>query len=105
MIKSEINHNQYENNYAHDIIINKDSFLYKIIGKEKIKVNSRHKYSIASLNQAKNVAESEDGIIEAIEFQNNKFAIGVQWHPEDLFEMDKIMLKIYHAFIDTASKK
>ena len=104
LIKSEINHNQYENNYAHDIIINKDSFLYKIIGKEKIKVNSRHKYSIASLNQAKNVAESEDGIIEAIEFQNNKFAIGVQWHPEDLFEMDEIMLKIYHAFIDTASK-
>ena len=46
------------------------------------------------LNQTKNVAESEDGIIEAIEFQNNKFAIGVQWHPEDLFETDENMFKI-----------
>ena len=72
LIKSEINHNQYENNYAHNINIDKNSFLYNIISKEKIKVNSRHKYSIINLNNAKIAAKCEDGIIEAIEFKNKK---------------------------------
>ena len=103
LINSEINHSQYENNYAHDINIDKTSFLFKIIGKEKIKVNSRHKYSVIDLNKAKIAAKSEDGIVEAIEFQNKKFAIGVQWHPEDLFETDENMLNIYNFFIDIAS--
>ena len=103
LINSEINHNQYENNYAHDINIDKTSFLFKIIGKEKIKVNSRHKYSVIDLNKAKIAAKSEDGIVEAIEFQNKKFAIGVQWHPEDLFETDENMLNIYKIFMDIAS--
>ena len=103
LIKSEINHNQYENNYVHDIEIDKNSFLYKIIGKEKIKVNSRHKYSIVNLNQAKIAAKCEDGIVEAIEFPNKKFAIGVQWHPEDLFDTDENMLNIYKIFMDIAS--
>ena len=103
LIKSGINHRQYENSYVHNINIDKNSFLYNIIGKEKIKVNSRHKYSIINLNNAKIAAKSEDGIIEAIEFQDKKFAIGVQWHPEDLFETDENMLNIYKIFIDKAS--
>ena len=52
LIESNINHNQYENEYVHDIVIDKKSLLYKIIKKEKIKVNSRHKYSIANVNTA-----------------------------------------------------
>ena len=32
----------------------------------------------------KATAFSEDGIIEAIELDNNKNVFGVQWHPEDL---------------------
>ncbi len=28
------------------------------------------------------VAKSSDGIIEAVEYQNNLFALGLQWHPE-----------------------
>lgn len=102
LIKSKIDHNQYENDYVHDISIDKNSFLYKIIEKEIIKVNSRHKYSIISTNKAQISARSEDGIIEAIEFPENKFALGLQWHPEDLFESDKNMFKIYEVFIDSA---
>jgi len=28
------------------------------------------------------VAKSSDGIIEAVEYQANRFALGLQWHPE-----------------------
>ena len=42
---------------------------------------------------------------EAIEFSKNKFALGVQWHPESLFEKDENMFKIFKTFIDSAKNK
>lgn len=104
LINSQIKHKQLKAKYVHSINIKKESLLHKIIGQDKIQVNSRHIYSVKNLNKAKIVAESEDGIIEAIEFENKKFAIGVQWHPEDLFNIDENMFKIYKAFIMASSK-
>lgn len=104
LIESKINHNEYNKDYAHDININSNSLLYNIIGKDRIKVNSRHKYCIINVNKAQISAKCEDSIIEAIEFPNNKFALGVQWHPESLFEKDDNMLKIFKTFIDSAKK-
>lgn len=104
LINSKIKHKQLKAKYVHSINIKKESLLYKIIGLDKIQVNSRHIYSVKNINKSKIVAKSEDGIIEAIEFENKKFAIGVQWHPEDLFDVDENMLKIYKAFIKASSK-
>ena len=104
LIESKINHNEYNKDYAHNININSNSLLYNIIGKDRIKVNSRHKYCIINVNKAQISAKCEDSTIEAIEFPNNKFALGVQWHPESLFEKDDNMLKIFKTFIDSAKK-
>ena len=76
----------------------------KLIGEEIIDVNSRHKYAITKVNNAKINAISEDGIIEGIEFENKKFAIGVQWHPEDMSLYDKNMEKLIKAFIESTKK-
>ena len=103
-IKSNINHKQIEAKYVHNINIIKDSLLHSIIDKDEIKVNSRHMYKIINVNNAKVSAESEDGLIEAIEFPNKKFALGVQWHPEDLFDTDENMFKIFRAFITISEK-
>lgn len=103
LIETEINHNQYERDYAHEVQINPNSFLHSIINTDLIKVNSRHKYGIINVNNAIIAASSEDGVIEAIEFPNHKFALGLQWHPEDLFEIDDNMLKIFKTFINTCS--
>ena len=67
-------------------------------------VNSRHQYEIINVNNANISAESDDGIIEAIEFKDKRFAIGLQWHPEDLYENDINMLKIFNEFIKASSK-
>lgn len=83
--------------YVHNIIIKRDSLLYKIIGEEKIKVNSRHKNKIPYTN-LDCVAYSEDNIIEAIEDKNKKFFMGVQWHPESLTE-DSNSNKLIEYFI------
>ena len=102
LINSNLNHNQYDSEYVHNIKINKDSFLYKIVNVDKMKVNSRHKYEIINVNNAIVSARSDDGIIEAIEFPNKRFAMGLQWHPEDLYETDINMLKIFKEFIEKA---
>ena len=43
---------------------------------------------------------SEDGIIEAIERKDKKFAIGVQWHPEMIFNESEEAKKIFKELID-----
>lgn len=95
MNQSNINHNT-KNKYAHTIFIKEDSLLYKIIGKKKIEVNSRHNYHV--INKIGKVdAYSTDGYIEAIEIENKKFVLGVQFHPEDLYD-DIDIKKIFDYF-------
>lgn len=87
---------QLKNNEVHNIYIKKGSLLYKIIGEDKISVNSRHYTGISSTNL--NVcAVSEDNIIEAVEDPNKRFFLGLQWHPESL--KDKKNDLIFQNFI------
>lgn len=87
-----------EEEYVHNIIIKKDSLLYKIIGEEKIKVNSRHMRQIPYTN-LDCVAYSEDNVLEAIEDKSKKFFMGIQWHPESLME-DVYSNRLFDYFID-----
>ncbi|MCI8383841.1 MAG: C26 family cysteine hydrolase domain-containing family [Clostridia bacterium] len=86
-----------EEEYVHNIIIKKDSLLYKIIKEEKIKVNSRHLRQIPTTN-LDCVAYSEDNVLEAIEDKNKKFFMGIQWHPESLME-DIYSNRLFDYFI------
>lgn len=72
------NHNQ-----IHAVNIKEETKLYQIIKEKRIKVNSRHNYAISKTNFIIS-ATSDDNKIEAIESQDKKFFIGVQWHPESL---------------------
>lgn len=85
--------------YAHEIIIDEKSKLYKILNKKRITVNSRHK-DYVSYTKANRCAYSKDYIIEAIEIPSKKFLIGLQWHPESLY-FDVNSNKIFEYFINT----
>lgn len=89
----------------HKVKIVEDSRLYDILKTEEIKVNSFHHQAIKDVAEGYKVtASSNDGIIEAIESVNNDFIVGVQWHPELMFERYPIFLKIFEALVDAASK-
>ncbi len=92
----EKNKHDSKEKYVHDVYLNTNSKLYDIIGKEKIKVNSRHHDYIKHTN-LKVSAISSDGIIEAVEDREKKFFLGVQWHPESI--MDENSQKLFHYFI------
>lgn len=97
-----INHHQREIKYVHNINIKRNTHLHEILGKDIIKVNSKHNYHVDRVSTLKVSAYSEDGFIEAIENPDKLFTIGVQWHPETMLEYDEDANKIFDAFIEKA---
>lgn len=97
MIPNSINHKD-----EHYINIKKDTLLYEIIGKERIKVNSKHKYQISDIKENSICCYSDDGTIEGIYNKNKKFILGLQWHPELI--NDENSAKIFQKFIENAKK-
>jgi len=82
----------------HDIIIDKYSLLYKIVNSDKIKVNSRHKSSIINSNLYVS-SKSLDNINESFEDRDKLFLLGLQWHPENMYDNDVNSRKIFDYFI------
>ncbi|MBP3920500.1 MAG: gamma-glutamyl-gamma-aminobutyrate hydrolase family protein [Bacilli bacterium] len=87
------------NNTNHEVILNKNSKIYEIIGKEKITVNSRHNYKVENTNL--NVTGKSD-VIEVIEDKDKQFFIGVEWHPESLDNTDT--KKLFDYFVNVRKK-
>lgn len=80
-LESNLNHLKPNIDYVHDVFINNNSYLYDILKKDMIKVNSRHKDCLVKTDLT---ISSISDVIESIEDKDKKFFIGVQWHPEDL---------------------
>lgn len=92
-------------NLYHSVKIEKGSKLFDIFKTEDLKVNSFHHQSIKKLgNDLKITANSNDGIVEAIESVNEKFLVAVQWHPENLVEKHDEFLKIFELLINNAKQ-
>ena len=88
---------QSEEEYVHFVTLDKSSKLYQIIGKDRFMVNSRHSMKIIPSDKYVVTSLSDDNVVESIEFPNKKYAIGVQWHPENL--NDEESNKILESFI------
>lgn len=68
---------------THSVSLVKDSTLYNIYEAKRIFVNSFHHQAVSEPGERFRVtAKSSDGIIEAIESNEYKSILGVQWHPE-----------------------
>lgn len=105
-VDTGIEHNQESDfELTHKVKIDKNSKLYKILGKDEILVNSFHKMRVTENNIYKVVARSEDGLIEGIEYPSEVFNIGIQWHPEISYEFDDDSKKVIDAFIEEARSR
>lgn len=95
-------HDHYDINYRHKINIEKDTKLYNLIGKESITVNSIHSM-IATKEMVEPFAKissySEDKLVESFEVPNEKFVIGIKWHPELLLE-EEYVDRLFTAFVN-----
>ncbi len=92
---------------SHHIRIEAGSLLAKLAGGETARVNSSHHQAVNKVGRdLRVIARAPDGVIEAIiDMRQDRFALGVQWHPEIGWEKDKFSQAIFKQFIEAARKK
>jgi putative glutamine amidotransferase len=92
---------------THFIEIEDQSLLHGIVQVIRLKVNSFHHQAIRKAGEGFAItARSSDGIVEAIESKQHRFAIGVQWHPENMTRTgDQPSLQLFEAFIKACQVK
>lgn len=94
---------------GHCVTVTKDTKLSKIVKSEgTLKVNSLHHQSLKEIGKGlKVVAKSEDGIVEGVESEDpNCFCVGVQWHPEILWQKgESHALRLFEALVEASKKQ
>ena len=78
----------YPRNYAwHGVTLEKDSKVCEAYGKTEMMVNSFHHQAVRKLGKGLKVtAVSDDGVIEGVELEGSRYVVGVQWHPEMMYD-------------------
>ncbi len=68
---------------SHTVSITPDTLLHSIFNTDRLAVNSFHHQAVSIPAPGLRIsAQSDDGVIEAVESCEHKSILGVQWHPE-----------------------
>jgi putative glutamine amidotransferase len=90
---------------AHLVSVEEESRLARVLGSPIVQVNSRHHQAVKRVGEGLIVvAHAPDGVIEGVEAPDHPFALGVQWHPENLQAMPE-MKRLFETFVQAAAKK
>jgi putative glutamine amidotransferase len=90
---------------THSVMVEKDSLLYDIVGKDYLQVNSFHHQAVKDLAPGLKVAgTAPDGLIEAVYLPEHPFFLGVQWHTEHLFLEYEDASSLFKAFVNACIK-
>jgi putative glutamine amidotransferase len=91
---------------SHAVKIAPNSVLRRIVGTATMRVNSSHHQSVKDVAPSLQAsALAPDGIIEAIESPAQRFLLGIQWHPEFLFDRHDRHRRLFEAFLEAARRR
>ena len=95
---------QLPRNYvAHDVQLEEKSLLRNVLQSDTVAVNSLHHQAIKEVGPMLTATgRASDGVVEVLEIPDHPFALGVQWHPEELFVEYESARKMFAAFIDAS---
>ncbi len=86
---------------CHSVTIEPGTKLHKALGSSQVFVNSIHHQAVKLHGKGLLVnARANDGIIEGVEHPTKRWVVGVQWHPELMWENDKIQARLFKTFVD-----
>jgi putative glutamine amidotransferase len=88
---------------AHKVSIQPGSLLYRILGASEVQVNSRHHQTVDRVGEAlvATAWSKDDRVVEGMERPDLRFAVAVQWHPEDLVSRYPEQLRLFEALRDS----
>ncbi len=93
------------NDSLHSIVLEEDSRLFQILGATEVEVNSAHHQAVGKLAPGlRVVARAADGIVEAVEMTDRAFFLGVQWHPERMFERPE-QRRLFETFVNACRRR
>jgi putative glutamine amidotransferase len=91
----------------HDVRVERESRLARIVGRTRFEVNSRH-HQVVNREQLggrmRAVAFADDGVVEAAEDRDGRWLLAVQWHPEDLIDRPE-HLSLFRALVEQAGQR
>jgi putative glutamine amidotransferase len=86
--------------HGHVVEVSRGTLLYKICGRQRLKVNTTHHQAIRNIGDGLTTnAIAPDGVIEGIEGKSRSFVLGLQWHPEVLAQR-----KIFSFFVSACKR-
>jgi putative glutamine amidotransferase len=100
-----VNHNRPDrkDRAVHKVALTPGSLLHKITGQRTLAVNSTHHQAVARVAPSlRATAVSPDGIVEALELaepRGGPFVLGVQFHPERMWERDAACRGLWDGFV------
>lgn len=90
---------------SHSVTVAAGSRLAGLLGTTKIMVNTFHHQAVKNVAPGfEVVARAPDGIIEGIE-RPGCFIVGVQWHPEGMYDRVPEMARIFKGFVEAAGDR
>jgi len=88
---------------SHDVVVAPGTQLAALVGPGTLQVNSTHHQAVRDPGAGVLVsARAPDGVIEAIELPDLRFALGVQWHPEATTRHDRRHAAVYEGLVAAA---
>lgn len=92
---------------SHAIKLAQSSLLLLLASEERVFVNSHHHQAVEKVGRdLVATAWASDGLIEAVEdTRPDRFALGVQWHPELGWEKDRLSQALFERFIAATKEK
>lgn len=90
---------------SHSISLDKHSLLAALAEAPEAVINSHHHQAIETVgNNLKATAWASDGLIEAVEdTRPDRFALGVQWHPELGWQQDELSQTLFNRFVQVCA--
>jgi len=87
---------------SHTVLLTQGTLLHEIAGMDTLRVNSLHHQAVKDLGKGLIAsAYSPDHLIEALEMPGYTFFVGVQWHPEYLWEERVEAFRLFKRFVES----
>ena len=88
----------------HDVAVQPETRFRQIVGEDLFAVNTFHhqgmdRASIAPVFRPAAVASPDEWLVEAYESADHSWVIGVQWHPERIFELGEPHARLWQSFL------
>jgi putative glutamine amidotransferase len=91
---------------THEVDIVPGTQLADILQTKRIAVNTFHHQAVAAVAPGfVAAAHAPDGVIEAIESTKHRFVLGVQWHPEGMWNQKKNFDELFAEFVRAAGER